>query len=346
MRVSPWPKRAAALAAPLASADNPVTPGPRAAASTEAPDPRIRSSERRFMNEKPSGRLEAGLYVVATPIGHLSDLGRRAADVLRNADLVAAEDTRTTRVLLDSIGASTPMIAAHEHNEQAAAQEIVARAQAGDAIALVSDAGTPGISDPGARIVRAARLAGVRVWTVPGPSAVAALVSIAGLRAESFRFVGFLPTRAQARAEAISAWRDATDAIVLYESPHRIRATLAAIAESLGDDREIVVGRELTKRFEESIAMRAGEALAWLDADPNRSRGEFVIAIDAAPARAAPPGEVRIETTLDGLLARLLEHMPPSRASRLAQALTGRPRRELYERLLSLAGEAPTANDD
>jgi len=298
------------------------------------------------MNEKPSGRLEAGLYVVATPIGHLSDLGRRAADVLRDADLVAAEDTRTTRVLLDSIGASTPMIAAHEHNEQAAAQEIVARAGAGDAVALVSDAGTPGISDPGARIVRAARLAGLRVWAIPGPSAVAALVSIAGLRAESFRFVGFLPTRAQARDEAIAAWRDATDAIVLYESPHRIRATLAAIADVLGGDREIVVGRELTKRFEESAAMRAGEAIAWLDADANRSRGEFVIAIDAASARAAAPETVRIETSLDALLAKLLEHLPPSRASRLAQALSGRPRRELYERLLTLAGEAPAEGED
>ncbi len=283
---------------------------------------------------------------MATPIGHLSDLGRRAADVLRDADLVAAEDTRTTRVLLDSIGASTPMIAAHEHNEQAAAQEIVARAGAGDAVALVSDAGTPGISDPGARIVRAARLAGLRVWAIPGPSAVAALVSIAGLRAESFRFVGFLPTRAQARDEAIAAWRDATDAIVLYESPHRIRATLAAIADVLGGDREIVVGRELTKRFEESAAMRAGEAIAWLDADANRSRGEFVIAIDAASARAAAPETVRIETSLDALLAKLLEHLPPSRASRLAQALSGRPRRELYERLLTLAGEAPAEGED
>lgn len=283
---------------------------------------------------------------MATPIGHLSDLGRRAADVLRDADLVAAEDTRTTRVLLDSIGASTPMIAAHEHNEQAAAQEIVARAGAGAAVALVSDAGTPGISDPGARIVRAARLAGLRVWAIPGPSAVAALVSIAGLRAESFRFVGFLPTRAQARDEAIAAWRDATDAIVLYESPHRIRATLAAIADVLGGDREIVVGRELTKRFEESAAMRAGEAIAWLDADANRSRGEFVIAIDAASARAAAPETVRIETSLDALLAKLLEHLPPSRASRLAQALSGRPRRELYERLLTLAGEAPADGED
>lgn len=283
---------------------------------------------------------------MATPIGHLSDLGRRAADVLRDADLVAAEDTRTTRVLLDSIGASTPMIAAHEHNEQAAAQAIVERATAGGAIALVSDAGTPGISDPGARIVRAARRAGVRVWAIPGPSAVAALVSIAGLRADSFRFVGFLPTRAQARDEAIAAWRDAADAIVLYESPHRIRATLAAIARLLGDDREIVVGRELTKRFEESAAMRAGEAAAWLDADSNRARGEFVIAIDAPPPRASPPGAaVRIEMTLDAFLGRLLEQLPPSRASRLAQALTGRPRRELYERLLALADESPPAGD-
>lgn len=299
------------------------------------------------MNKKPSGRLEAGLYVVATPIGHLSDLSRRAADILRNADLVAAEDTRTSRVLLDSIGASTPMIAAHEHNEQAAAEEIVARASAGAAIALVSDAGTPGISDPGARIVRAARVAGLRVWAVPGPSAAAALVSIAGLRAESFRFVGFLPTKSQAREQRIAGWRDADDAVVLYESPHRIDATLAAIAAVLGDDREIVVGRELTKRFEESVAMRAGDAAQWLAADPNRSRGEFVIAIDVAPPRATgPEPTARIEMPLDALLARLLEHLPPSRASRLAQALTGRPRRALYERLLELAGEAPPADDE
>jgi len=298
------------------------------------------------MNEKPSGRLEAGLYVVATPIGHLSDLGRRAADVLRNADLVAAEDTRTTRVLLDSIAASTPMIAAHEHNEQAAAEAIVARAGAGEAIALVSDAGTPGISDPGARIVRAARAAGVAVRAVPGPSAVAALVSIAGLRADSFRFVGFLPTRAQAREQVLASWRDADHAVVLYESPHRIAATLAAIAAVLGEDREIVVGRELTKRFEESVAMRAGDAMAWLAADPNRSRGEFVLAIDAAPPPAVPATDVRIEMPLDALLATLLEHLPPSRASRLAQALSGNPRRALYERLLALAGEAPPADGE
>ncbi|MFA7505141.1 MAG: 16S rRNA (cytidine(1402)-2'-O)-methyltransferase [Burkholderiaceae bacterium] len=293
------------------------------------------------MNEKPSGRLEAGLYVVATPIGHLSDLSRRAADVLRNADLVAAEDTRTSRVLLDSIGASTPMIAAHEHNEQAAAEEIVARAAAGEAIALVCDAGTPGISDPGARIVRAARAAGIATRAIPGPSAAAAMVSIAGLHAESFRFVGFLPSKAKARAERIATWRDADDAVVLYESPHRIAATLAAIATVLGADRRIVIGRELTKRFEESIALPAGDATAWLEADPNRSRGEFVIAIDAAPARAAAPeSAVRIEMPLDTLLATLLEHAPPSRASRLAHALTGRPRRTLYERLLVLAEDA------
>lgn len=299
------------------------------------------------MNEKPSGRLEAGLYVVATPIGHLSDLSRRAADVLRQADLVAAEDTRTSRVLLDSIGASTPMIAAHEHNEQEAAQEIIARATAGEAIALVSDAGTPGISDPGARIVRAARAAAITVRAVPGPSAAAAMVSIAGLRAEAFRFVGFLPTRAQARAQKIAAWRDADEAIVLYESPHRIDATLAAIASELGEEREIVIGRELTKRFEESAAMRAGDAAAWLAADPNRSRGEFVIAIDAAPARAtAPEAAVRIEMPLDDFLAKLLEHLPPSRASRLAQSLTGRPRRALYERLLELAGAASPGDDE
>lgn len=294
----------------------------------------------------PPASLPAALYVVATPIGNLEDLGRRAARILRSVSWIAAEDTRTSRPLLQHVGAGARCIALHAHNEAAASQDILERIAQGESVALITDAGTPGISDPGARIVRAARLAGVRVWTVPGPSAVAALVSIAGLRAESFRFVDFLPTRAQARAEAISAWRDATDAIVLYESPHRIRATLAAIADVLGGDREIVVGRELTKRFEESAAMRAGEAIAWLDADANRSRGEFVIAIDAASARAAAPETVRIETSLDALLAKLLEHLPPSRASRLAQALSGRPRRELYERLLTLAGEAPAEGED
>lgn len=291
------------------------------------------------MNNMPSGRLEAGLYVVATPIGQLSDLSRRAADTLRRVALIAAEDTRTSRVLLDSIGASAPVMAAHEHNERAAAEEIVARIGSGAAVALVCDAGTPGISDPGARIVRAARAAGVTVRTVPGPCAAIALVSIAGLRADSLRFVGFLPTRAQARAEQIARWRKAKDAIVLYESPHRIEASLAAIASVLGPEREIVIGRELTKRFEESAALPAGEALAWLAAEPGRRRGEYVIAIDAAPAQVTPveaPVEIALE--LDEFLASLLEHLSPSRASRLAHSLTGRPRRALYERLLNLAG--------
>lgn len=278
---------------------------------------------------------------MATPIGHLADLGVRAADILRRANLIAAEDTRTSRVLLGSIGASTPVMAAHEHNEQAAAGTIVARIAEGDAVALVCDAGTPGISDPGARIVRAVRAAALPVYAIPGPSAVAALVSIAGLRAPAFRFVGFLPARAQARDAQLAAWRDIDDAVVLYESPHRIAATLAAIADVLGPAREIVIGRELTKRFEQSVALRAGDAPAWLAADPDHARGEFVLAIDAAPAPGpAPDAPVSIDLPLDDLLGTLLEHLPPSRASRLAHTLTRRPRRTLYERLLALAGEA------
>lgn len=286
---------------------------------------------------------------MATPIGHLADLGGRAAQVLRACTLVAAEDTRVSRTLLESVGARAPMIAAHAHNEASAAERIVAHLARGEAVALISDAGTPGISDPGTRVVARARAAGFRVIPVPGPSAVVALLSVAGLPCDAWCFGGFLPARAKARDARIADWRDARAVQVFFEAPHRVAATLDALATVLGADRQLAIGRELTKRFEEVCVLTTGAARAWFDADPNRSRGEYVIALGAAPEPAArAPGDDAIgETTLnvgiDALLLALLEELPPSRAVRVAQRLSAQPHRALYARALALSGEPGTA---
>src|SRR5690606_16045893 len=230
---------------------------------------------RRDSMSGPTGGVEPGsLYVVATPIGHLSDIGGRAAEVLRAVDVVAAEDTRTTRVLLEHLGAHPRTIAAHRHNEREAAQRIVAALAEGRSVALVSDAGTPAVSDPGARIVDDVRAAGHRVVPIPGPRAPIALIAASGLGEGPFHFEGFLPARAKARDERLAALARLPHPSVLFEAPHRIGATLAAIARLCGPGRRIAIGRELTKRFEEIHVCAAADALEWLDADPNRSRGE------------------------------------------------------------------------
>ncbi len=291
--------------------------------------------------------LEAGLYVVATPIGNLGDLSTRAMEVLRTADWVAAEDTRVSQKLLTRVASRAQWLAAHEHNERSAAARIVALLNAGQRVALVTDAGTPAVSDPGAQIVAAARAAGHRVIPVPGPSAVLALLSASGLEGDgSFSFAGFLPTRARARAEKLTALGRSCGIVIVFEAPHRIAATLAAIAQTLGPERPIVLGRELTKKFEEIAALRAGEGPGWLAADANRQRGEYVIAIAPVapePKASAPGAAVSIETTLDALLLELLSELPPSRAARLAERLTGLAHRVVYPRALALARAAPSA---
>lgn len=289
--------------------------------------------------------LEAGLYVVATPIGNLGDLSPRAMEVLRAADWVGAEDTRVSQKLLTLVASRARMIAVHEHNESSAAERIVALLDEGKLVALVSDAGTPAVSDPGARVVAAVRAAGHRVIPVPGPSAVLALLSASGLVDDgSFLFAGFLPSRARARAERLAELGKSASIVVIFESPHRIAATLGAIAEVLGPERTLVLGRELTKKFEEIVALAAGEASGWLAADANRERGEYAIAI--APAAKVGAAErdqaggampVTIETSLDQLLRSLLAELPPSRAARLAESLTGLPHRAVYPRTLELA---------
>jgi len=277
-------------------------------------------------------RAEAGsLYVVATPIGNLRDLTLRARDILKSADIIAAEDTRITAKLLARYGITTRPRAFHRHNEAREADALVEALASARSVALVTDAGTPGISDPGARLVRVAAAAGHRVVPIPGASAVAAAISAAGLAAERFAFIGFLPSQAKARREylaSIAAW---PLALVFYEAPHRISGTLAALRETLGGERRITVARELTKTFEAIASMPLAATGDWLAADPNRSRGEFVLLVDAPL-----PAPIAVAADADRLLVALLDELPPARAVRVAARMTELPRDVLYARALSL----------
>jgi 16S rRNA (cytidine1402-2'-O)-methyltransferase len=265
------------------------------------------------------------LYVVATPIGNLSDASPRSVEVLHSVDLVACEDTRTTRILLAQYGVATRTVALHEHNERAAAKGLIAALRAGKSIALVSDAGTPGVADPGSLLVAEAHRAGVRVSPVPGPSAAAAAFSAAGFAAPGYRFAGFLPASGSARRKAIEAL-DGPLPVVLFEAPHRIARTLAELAEKLGPAREIALARELSKKFEEVARLTLGEAESWLKA-PHRLQGEFVIVLSA--------GEAPQSLDADRVLDVLLESLAPSAAAKAAARITGLPKGELYRRALS-----------
>ncbi|MCL4743984.1 MAG: 16S rRNA (cytidine(1402)-2'-O)-methyltransferase [Burkholderiaceae bacterium] len=287
--------------------------------------------------------MTSTLYVVATPIGHLSDLSPRASETLRAVAAVAAEDTRVTRVLLAHAGSAARLFSAHAHNEADAARRVLALLGEGQDVALVSDAGTPAISDPGAAIVAAAHEAGFAVVPVPGPSAVTALLSAAGLASGPFLFEGFLPAKAGTRDARLAIVADAADragaVLVVYEAPHRIDATIAAITARCGAGRRVAIGRELTKRFEEIYRGALGEVPQWLDAKPERRKGEFAIAIDAAPASDAhPPGQHAVD--LGQLLAVLLEQMPTSAAVRRARELTGAPHKTLYAMALAARDRA------
>lgn len=271
--------------------------------------------------------LGPGLYIVATPIGNLGDLSPRAAAILSGAKLIAAEDTRVTAKLLQHIGVKVPMLAYHDHNDDALRPQLVARALR-EPVALVSDAGTPLISDPGFKLVRDARAAGVNLVTIPGPSAAIAALTLAGLPSDRFLFAGFLPAKAAARATAIAELAPIKATLVLYESGPRLGASLAALAEGLGD-REAVVARELTKRFEESVAGTLLELAArYADAPP---RGEIVIII-------APPGEAPAASaeTLDAALTAALARASVKTAVAEVAATLGLPRQQVYARALAL----------
>jgi len=265
------------------------------------------------------------LHIVATPIGNLGDLSPRAVETLRAVDAICAEDTRHTRPLLQQAGIERPLLALHEHNEDAQAAALVARLLAGESLALVSDAGTPLVSDPGFRLVAAARAAGIRVSPVPGPCALIAALSVAGLASDRFCFEGFLPAKAAARRTRISELARETRTLLLYESSHRIEGCLDDLIAVLGADRRAVLARELTKRFETVLDGDLARLRAQLAADPDQRRGEFVLILagaeDDAAARLAHGQR---------LYARLIEDLPPSRAARLAAELSGAPRQALY----------------
>jgi 16S rRNA (cytidine1402-2'-O)-methyltransferase len=270
------------------------------------------------------------LFVVATPIGNLADASARSLEVLRSADLVACEDTRTTRTLLARYGIETPSVALHQHNERAASGKLLNLLREGKNLALVSDAGTPALSDPGALLVEAAHRAGIKVSPVPGPSAAAAAFSAAGFAADRYLFAGFLPAARAARVKAL-AGLDIGCPLILYEAPHRVLETVRDLAEHFGVERELAIARELTKKFEEVERMKLGEAAGWLLAKPERIQGEFVLVL--APGELRPSREIDAERTLQALL----EVMAPSEAAKMAARITGLPRRLLYQKALQRA---------
>lgn len=279
------------------------------------------------------GARSGTLYVVATPLGNLRDLTLRALDVLSTVDVVAAEDTRTTATLLRHYGISTRMLSLHAHNETQRAAVVADLLRAGSSVALVSDAGTPAVSDPGARLARIARAAGFPVVPIPGPSAVTAALSAAGLSAETFLFVGFLPAQTKARRARLASCGQLSAALVFYEAPHRVAATAADLLAVLGPGRELVVARELTKTFETISHMPLAEAPAWFAGDANRQRGEFVLLVDAPPPREKADS---LSADDERWLTALLGELPPARAARVVASVSGVPREAVYARALEL----------
>lgn len=268
---------------------------------------------------------DARLYVVATPIGNLEDITLRALDILAAVDVIAAEDTRRTRILMSRHGLNTSLVTLQEHNEEQRAPKLVERMQRGDSIALVSDAGTPLLSDPGYRLVRLAAAAGIEIVTLPGPSAITSALSISGLATDRFTFEGFLPSKQAARLKRLKGLKSETRTMVFFESSHRIRDSLADIGGVLGETREMALCREMTKQFETVLRGPVAEIIARVGGDPNQTKGEFVLVISGYKAA----GEEKLVLAL-ALAQSLLEYLPSSQAARVAAKLHGVPRRELY----------------
>lgn len=274
------------------------------------------------------------LYVVATPIGNLGDISSRALQVLQQATLVAAEDTRHTQRLLGHHGISASLISVHEHNEQARVEGLLERLRDGASIALVSDAGTPLVSDPGYRLVDAVHAAGLPVRAVPGPSSIIAALSVAGQASDRFCFEGFPPARQAARRRWLEPLAAEPRTLILLESSHRVLACVADLAEIFGGDRSATLSRELSKAFETVRRAPLHDLLDWLSAEPLQRKGEFVLVIAGSP-QPAETGCLNLQQ--DELLRLLLAELPASRAAALAARLTGEPKRALYARALALA---------
>ena len=277
----------------------------------------------------------ATLYVVATPIGNVTDITLRALHLLALADVVACEDTRKTGALLQRFGLSKQTIAAHQHNEREVADKIVERLQGGQRVALVSDAGTPAVSDPGARIVDAVRAAGLNVVPLPGPSAAITALSASGLVNDRFHFVGFLPAKPKQRESALALLARESSTLVFYEAPHRIVECVEGLVAAFEPARQVVFARELSKMFEEIHRCPLSEALAWVKADPHRERGEFVVLVEGAVLETDAQ-DVEAERILQILLAEC----SVKQAANLAAQITGRKKNALYDRALQIKGSA------
>jgi 16S rRNA (cytidine1402-2'-O)-methyltransferase len=289
-------------------------------------------SEQPPPTEGPHGALPGALYVVATPIGNLADLSARARETLAQVALIAAEDTRHTRSLLQAFGIATPLVSLHEHNESARLRPLVERLQRGEAVALVSDAGTPLVSDPGFGLVRAALDAGIKVTPIPGPTAAITALSASGLPTDRFAFEGFLPSKPGARKNALAGLSQEGRTLIFYEAPHRLDAVLLDMAEVLGAERRASIGRELTKRFETMYYGTLAELAERSTKDPDMSRGELVIVVAGLVAAEAPP----LAVDADKVLKTLLEELPAAQAAKLAARITGEKRSVLYERAVQL----------
>lgn len=276
--------------------------------------------------------LENALYVVATPIGNLRDISLRALDVLGAADTIAAEDTRNTRHLLNAHGiADARLLALHQHNERGAAEKVISLLAQGQKVALVTDAGTPAVSDPGALLVEAVRAAGFKVIPIPGASAVIAALSASGLANPHFLFYGFLPNKSAARSAVLQELAGHPYTLVFYEAPHRILECVADLQAVLGGERELVLAREVTKLFESIHRCKLGEALDWLNSDANNQRGEFVLLVSGAQPQAEG-----LSAEAERTLSLLLAELPLKQAVQLATRITGVGRNELYQRALAL----------
>jgi len=283
-----------------------------------------------------AGRLE----VIATPIGNLGDLSTRARDALAAADLIAAEDTRRTAQLLHALGIEGRLISLHEHNEESRLQQLLTQLAAGKLIALVSDAGTPLLSDPGFALVRAAANAGFEVRAIPGASAVTAALSVAGLATDRFVFEGFLPAKGGPRRALLSRLSLEARTLVFFEAPHRLAATLADLAAAFGAERAAVVARELTKLHEQVYRGSLSELVALAQQDADITRGECTLVVAGAPPQPALSGDAQLLTRA---LTLLLEELPPARAAAIASQLAGCTRNEAYE--LALRLRAATRSD-
>lgn len=269
------------------------------------------------------------LYIVGLPIGNAADITLRALWILDTVDVIACEDTRESRKLLDRYGIHTPTVAVHEHNERSAAIRLIEQLKAGQRIALITDAGTPAVSDPGAKVVQAVREAGLNVVPVPGASAVVTAMSASGLDSYTFTFVGFVPSAAKARQKTLTTYAERSDAFVLYEAPHRIRALLQDLSKVLEPSRRVVVAREVTKRFESFAAMTADTLAEW--AQHHDPKGEYAVLVDQAPATQA---EGLDENSL--IWARALANeLPTARAAAVVAKVTGVKRDVVYKMLMA-----------